>query len=118
MDLPLNLIEDNGEYKDSVERLLTKSKAVVNLKNYFSPQSDFYKQWRWRIKELKVLLLDQADQVVPNLVDSGVTLAVTFPALFNDTDDNKVVQPFLSGQFYCRSTYTMNGKPYDSLIEY
>ena len=106
------MIEDNQEYLSHVQQLLNTSRVMINFKDFF-PLREYYKQWRWRIAELEILLLDENDNVIPSVgvgMGQGITFGITFPSLFNDTDYNKVVHAFLAQQFYCRSTYETESK--------
>ncbi len=95
-----------------ITELLNTSKTAINFKDFF-PQSQYYKQWRWRIEKIEVFLLDQADQVIPSVdvgLGYGISLGITFPNIFNDTDSTKDVHTFFAQPFYCRSTYETIGK--------
>lgn len=87
--------------------MLNNSLTTVTLKDFMDPEQ-YFKQWRWRIEELGVLLLDKNDQVIPTMEQDyahAIKIGVTFPTLFNDTDPNKDIQTFLGHELYCRSTY-------------
>ena len=79
----------------------------MNFKD-FIPENQFYRQWRWRIEELGVILLDhEGDLIKPP--SEGIKIQVNFPTLFNDTDANKYNHTFLGRDFLCRSTYVLTG---------
>lgn len=87
--------------------MLNNSLTTVTLKDFMN-EDQYFKQWRWRIEKLGVLLLDQNGDVIPTYEQDyshAIKIGVTFPTLFNDTDPNKDVQTFLGHELYCRSTY-------------
>lgn len=106
------IIEDIDEYHRPLFEMLNNSKTTVNLKD-FMDQSQYFKQWRWRIDELAVLLLDEQGDIIHTVgsdFDDAISVGVTFPTLFNDTGPNKDVNTFLGHELYCRSTYETYGK--------
>ena len=107
------LIEDDeSKYISPINQMLKTSRTTINLKD-FLPESEFYKQWRWRISELEVYLLDENSAVISSPgtgMGEGISLGITFPPLFNDTAFDRVVHPFLAHPFYCRSTYETSSK--------
>eukprot|EP00093_Oithona_nana_P001090 01090.XXX_3190_3886_1 [CDS] Oithona nana genome sequencing. len=102
------LIEDDeSNYVSHIQQLLNTSRTIINLKD-FLPASEFYNQWRWRISELDVYLLDENEEVISSQdtgMDEGISFGIYFPGLFNDTAFDRVVHPFLAHPLYCRSTY-------------
>lgn len=105
------VIEDVDEYHKPLFEMLSTSKTSVNLKDYMDDDL-YHMQWRWRIDELDVLLLDQNGNVIQTNgqdFSDAISIGVTFPSLFNDTDPNKEGQTFLGHEFYCRSTYEAFG---------
>ena len=110
------LIEDDeSNYVSHIQQLLNTSRTTINLKD-FLPESEFYKQWRWRISELEVYLLDENNETISSQgtgMGEGISFGIYFPALFNDTAFDRVVHPFLAHPFYCRSTYETSSKKYN-----
>ena len=107
------LIEDDeSNYVSHIQQLLNTSRTIINLKD-FLPASEFYNQWRWRISELDVYLLDENEEVISSQdtgMDEGISFGIYFPGLFNDTAFDRVVHPFLAHPLYCRSTYETSSK--------
>lgn len=98
------------EFNTPLSQLMESSEVLINLKDFIDVDDpeDFYDQWRWRIARLDVMLLDEADLIVPS--PDEISFGVSFPSLFNDTDINKEVHAFLGQKFYCRSTYETSSK--------
>ena len=109
-------IEDIDNYTKPLTNLVETSKLMINLKDYYEPSNLFYKQWRWRIETIKVLLKDANDQVIPSLdYQNGIRMGITFPSVFNDTDSTRNVHTFLTKPHFCRSTYITQGQ-FDPLV--
>ena len=72
----------------------------INLKDFMDP-TDFYSQWRYRIRNMGVLLIDKSNQVIEN-PNGQFRFEITYPLIFNDTDSYKNVHTFSSRHFFCR----------------
>ena len=105
-------IEDYDEFTIPVNQLTTTKNALINFKD-FLPANDYGKQWRYRIDKLRVLALDKDGVLIQSPgtgFGEGISLGVTFPSIFNDTDSERQHHTFLAQHFYCRSTYVTYGK--------
>jgi len=114
--IPFNMeitIDDNvtvpswNSFHTPITNLVNSTNAAINLKDYI-PSDQFYKQWRWRINELEVLLLDHNNKVIPSKgvdIGQGISLGIHYPPVFNDIDSRGSSHTFLAQAFYCRSTY-------------
>jgi len=100
-------IEDDGELVIPMETLKNKSLIHINLKDFMDP-IEFQSQWRYRIENMGVLLIDNNDQVVEN-PNGDFRFEITYPLIFNDTDSYKNVHTFSSRHFFCRSIYQDQG---------
>merc|ERR1711936_1326941 len=90
-----------------METLKNKSLIHINLKDFMDP-IEFQTQWRYRIENMGVLLIDNNDQVVDN-PNGDFRFEITYPLIFNDTDSYKNDHTFSSRHFFCRSIYQDQG---------
>ena len=101
------IIRISDDFIDSkpVTELKNTTQSVINLKDYWYPQDQYYLQWRLRIEEIRAILLDQNENLVPSNGRDNIQIEITFPTLFNDIDFFKNIHTFVGQNFFCRPTY-------------
>ena len=79
---------------------------------------DYKNQWRFRITKMRVYLLDNSKNIMPNNVSEAFKIGITYPFIFNDIDKKKVTHTFRAQYWYCRSFYQVYNECLDIHTRY
>ena len=73
-------------------------------------------QWRYRISKIRVFLLDNSSNIIPN--EKGeYNVGLFYPTVFQDYDSAKSGHYFRGHEFYCRSLYVTSKTGIPEILE-
>ena len=98
------MIEDTADLKP-IFTLKKENETSINFKDWIDTEK-FEQQWRFRIKEMTVFLLDSNDKVITRDGNKDIQIQIIFPMSFEDIDMNGNSHTFLAQHFHCVSSYT------------
>jgi len=104
----LTLEDQPQNHNYPIQLLKNNSKIEVNLRDY-DVNGNFDRFWRVRIDMIRLVLLDSQLDYIPSpgtQFGDDIQVLVTYPTLFNDTDQNSSRFLFLAQDFVCTSDYT------------
>ena len=73
-------------------------------------------QWRYRITKIRVFLLDNSSNIIPN-ENGDYKVGLAFPTAFQDLDSSKYGHHFRGHEFFCRSYYLTSGTDKPEILE-
>merc|ERR550519_711353 len=105
------IVEDQlDQYKYPISTLKNQSRIDVNLKDH-DEHHNFDRFWRIRLDMLRIILLDANDKPIKSPgedLGEEIQSLVTFPTVFNDTNNDHKSHTFLCQNFYCTADYITN----------
>ena len=111
--LKIELKDDEPRLDFPVQTLKETGRLQINLKNY-DQSGDFDDYWRIRINSIKFTLLQADGKPVPSPgrnIGEEIRFEVTYPPVFNDTNQNGEIFTFIAQDLKCPSYYiTETGK--------